>query len=230
PAAPRNPLRPGQLDAAAGRVELLDAVLVRHRADPRLHVALARSRPRLLPVRRASARGRAHVRGGEGLMTTIDARYRDGSLPVDARVADLLARMTLDEKLAQLGSIWSFELFLSETEIDPERLRTRLADGIGHVSRVAGATNLGPAAAAEAGNEIQRFLVEETRLGIPALLHEESLHGLLARDAPIYQQSIGAAAALDPELVEAIATAIRRRMRSIGGTGALAPVPAICRP
>jgi len=162
-------------------------------------------------------------------MTTIDARYRDGSLPVDERVADLLARMTLDEKLAQLGSIWSFELFRSEVELDPERIRDRLADGIGHISRVAGATNLGPADAAEAGNQIQRFLIEETRLGIPALLHEESLHGLLARDAPIYQQSIGAAAAFDPELVEAIATAIRRRMRAIGATVALAPVLDICR-
>jgi beta-glucosidase len=162
-------------------------------------------------------------------MTTIDARYRDPSLPVEERVADLLARMSLDEKLAQLGSIWSFELFRSETEIDPERLRSRLADGIGQISRVAGATNLGPTAAAEAGNAIQRFLVEETRLGIPALLHEETLHGLLARDAPIYQQSIGAAAAFDPELVEAIATAIRHRMRAIGATVALAPVLDICR-
>jgi beta-glucosidase len=162
-------------------------------------------------------------------MTTIDARYRDATLPVDARVADLLARMTLDEKLAQLGSIWSFELFRSEAELDPERVRERLADGIGHISRVAGATNLEPTAAAEAGNAIQRFLVEETRLGIPALLHEETLHGLLARDAPIYQQSIGAAAAFDPELVEAIATAIRRRMRAIGATVALAPVLDICR-
>jgi beta-glucosidase len=162
-------------------------------------------------------------------MTTIDELYRDPSLPVDDRVADLLARMTLDEKVAQLGSIWSFELFRTETEIDPERLRARLGDGIGQISRVAGATNLGPTAAAEAGNVIQRFLVQETRLGIPALLHEESLHGLLARDAPIYQQSIGAAAALDPELVEAIAAAIRRRMRAIGATVALAPVLDICR-
>jgi beta-xylosidase len=162
-------------------------------------------------------------------MTTVDARYRDASLPFDARVADLLARMTLEEKIAQLGSLWSFELFRSETQIDPERMGERLADGIGQISRVAGATNLGPAAAAEAGNVIQRFLVEETRLGIPALLHEETLHGLLARDAPIYQQSIGAAAAFDPELVEAIATAIRRRMRAIGATFALAPVLDICR-
>jgi beta-xylosidase len=162
-------------------------------------------------------------------MTTIDDRYRDATLPIDERVADLLARMTLDEKLAQLGSVWSFELFRSETALDPALVRERLGEGIGHVSRVAGATNLDPIAAAEIGNEIQRFLVEQTRLGIPALLHEESLHGLLARGAPTYQQSIGAAAAFDPALVEAIAAAIRRRMRSIGATVALAPVLDICR-
>ena len=124
---------------------------------------------------------------------------------VSCATADLLARMTLDEKLAQLGSLWSFELFRSETELDPALIRDRLADGIGHISRVAGATNLGPIAAAEAGNAIQRFLVEETRLGIPAFLHEETLHGLLAREATSFQQSIGAAASFDPVLVEAVA-------------------------
>ena len=162
-------------------------------------------------------------------MTTIDANYRDASLPIDARVADLLARMTLDEKLAQLGSLWSFELFRSETELDPALVRERLANGIGQVSRVAGATNLGPIEAAETGNEIQQFLVEETRLGIPAILHEETLHGLLAREATSFQQSIGAAAAFDPDLVEAIAGVIRRRMRAIGASVALAPVLDITR-
>jgi beta-glucosidase len=162
-------------------------------------------------------------------MKTVDARYADATLPVDERVADLLARMTLDEKIAQLGSIWSFELFRSETELDPERLRNRLADGIGHISRVAGATNLDPTAAAAAGNAIQRFLVEETRLGIPAFLHEETLHGLLAREAPSFQQSIGAAASFDPVLVEAIAGSIRRRMQAIGANVALAPVLDITR-
>jgi beta-glucosidase len=162
-------------------------------------------------------------------MTMIDARYRDAGLPVDERVADLLARMTLEEKLAQLGSLWSFELFRSETELDPALVRGRLADGIGHVSRVAGATNLDAADAAEAGNAIQRFLVEETRLGIPAILHEETLHGLLARGATSFQQSIGAAAAFDGALVEAIATTIRRRMQAVGASVALAPVLDITR-
>ena len=162
-------------------------------------------------------------------MTAVDARYRDASEPLDVRVADLLARMTLDEKLAQLGSIWSFELFRSEAALDPQLVRGRLGEGIGHVSRVAGGTNLDPIAAATIGNEIQRFLIEETRLGIPAILHEETLHGLLARGAPIYQQSIGAAATFDPELVESVAAAISRRMRAIGATVALAPVLDICR-
>src|SRR4029077_9789635 len=125
--------------------------------------------------------------------------------------------------------LWSFELFRSETELDPERVRTRLANGLGQVSRVAGATNLDAREAAELGNAIQRFLVEETRLGIPAILHEEALHGLLARGATSFQQSIGAAAAFAPELVEAIATTIRRRMLAIGGRLALAPVLDITR-
>ena len=162
-------------------------------------------------------------------MTTVESRYRDASLPIEARTADLLARMTLDEKLAQLGSLWSFEMFSSETDLDLDRVRDRLANGIGQVSRVAGATNLDMAGAAEAGNAIQRFLVEETRLGIPAILHEETLHGLLAREATSFQQSIGAAAAFDPDLVEAIATTIRRRMLAIGARVALAPVLDITR-
>jgi beta-glucosidase len=162
-------------------------------------------------------------------MTIAAVRYRDASLPVDERVADLLARMTIEEKLAQLGSLWSFELFASETELDPTRLGDRLADGIGQVSRVAGATNLDPVGAAQAANAIQRYLVEETRLGIPAILHEETLHGLLARGATSFQQSIGAAAAFDPDLVEAIAVTIRREMQSIGARLALAPVLDITR-
>ena len=131
-------------------------------------------------------------------MTATALPYRDAALPTSARVADLLIRMTLPEKVAQLGSVWSFALIGSGTQLDADRACALLHDGIGQITRLAGASNLDAIDVAHAGNEIQDFLREETRLGIPALIHEETLHGLLARDAPSFQQSIGAAAAWIP--------------------------------
>ncbi len=161
-------------------------------------------------------------------MTTSALPYRDAALPIEARIEDLLARMTLEEKVAQLGSVWSFQLTTGE-ELDAGKLGDLLRQGIGHVSRVAGASNLDAAAAAEMGNAIQRFLLEETRLGIPAILHEESLHGVIARDATVFQQSIGAAATFDPGLVMDMAATLRRRLLLMGARHALAPVLDISR-
>ncbi|HMI70834.1 MAG TPA: glycoside hydrolase family 3 N-terminal domain-containing protein, partial [Solirubrobacteraceae bacterium] len=152
-----------------------------------------------------------------------EPRYLDPSLPIDERVADLLDRMTPDEKLAQLGSLWVFEI-LDGTTVDPAKAAHRLSAGIGQITRVAGATNLELPAVAALANEIQRFLVQETRLGIPAILHEECLHGFLARGAVCYPQSIGMAAAWDPALVETIAAGIARQMRSAGAHQALSPI------
>jgi beta-xylosidase len=152
-----------------------------------------------------------------------EPRYLDPSLPVDERVADLLDRMTPDEKLAQLGSLWVFEI-LDGTTLDPAKAARRLGAGIGQITRVAGATNLELPAVAALANEIQRFLVQETRLGIPAIVHEECLHGFLARGAVCYPQSIGMAAAWDPALVETIAASIARQMRSAGAHQALSPI------
>lgn len=156
-------------------------------------------------------------------MTTIQMPYRDAALPIDRRVADLVARMTIEEKLAQLGSVWAFEIVGIGT-LDRVLAEALIGRGIGHITRLAGATNLGAIEVALLANEIQHYLVDETRLGIPAIIHEESLHGLLARDALVFQQSIGAAAAWDPALVEAMATTIRRRMLATGARHALAPV------
>ena len=161
-------------------------------------------------------------------MTTALAPYRDPGLSLEERVADLQARMTLAEKLVQLGSVWAFEI-VGDGAVDPVRLAAIAGDGLGQLTRLAGSTNLRPREVAAAANEIQRYLVEETRLGIPAIIHEECLHGLLAWAAPCFQQSIGAAAAFDPELVEAMATTLRRRMVAIGARQALGPVLDIAR-
>jgi beta-glucosidase len=159
---------------------------------------------------------------------TIEARYRDATFSVEERVRDLLARMTLAEKVAQLGSVWSFEIVGIGT-LDRERAAQLLGNGIGQITRLAGGTNLDACSVAALANDVQRFLIDETRLGIPAIVHEESLHGLLSRDAPCFQQSIGAAAAWDADLVRAMAATLRRRMLATGARQSMAPVLDITR-
>jgi beta-glucosidase len=161
-------------------------------------------------------------------MATTRIDYRDSTLPVGARVADLLARMTRAEKVAQLGSLWGFEV-VPESGFDAARLAALGAHGVGEITRLAGSTNLRPVEVAQSANAIQKYLVEETRLGIPAIIHEECLHGLIAAAAPCFQQSIGAAASFDPGVVTATAETIRRRMLLTGARHALAPVLDIAR-
>jgi beta-glucosidase len=158
----------------------------------------------------------------------LGVRYRDPGLSIEARVTDLLGQMTLAEKIAQLGSIWAFEI-VGPSGVDPDRMGDLLADGIGEVTRLAGSTNLRPTEVAMAANAIQRHLAEETRLGIPAIVHEECLHGLLGWGAPCFQQAIGAAATFDPDLHSAVAATIRRRLLLTGARHALAPVLDIAR-
>ncbi len=146
------------------------------------------------------------------------ALYRDSTQPVEARVADLLARMTLDEKLAQLGSAWIYEL------ADPERASHLMRHGIGQITRIGGASNLKPAESAAAANAIQRFLFEQTRLGIPAMVHEECCAGYMARDATVFPQIIGLASTWQPELANAMAGVVRTQMRAVGAHQGLSPV------
>ena len=154
--------------------------------------------------------------------------YRESNRPVDERVSDLLGRMTLEEKLAQLGSCWAHQI-LDREAFDPTKAAALIGDGIGQITRLAGVTNLGQCAVAELANQIQRFLIEETRLGIPAIVHEECLHGLLALESVCFPQSIGQAATWEPDLVRAMATRIGRELRAAGAQQGLAPILDITR-
>ncbi len=157
-----------------------------------------------------------------------DAAYLDADLEIDERVADLLQRMTLQEKLNQLSCIWSSSLVENDT-FDEPAVAERLRDGIGQITRIGANTGLRPQGSAAFANQIQRVLAEKSRLGIPAIIHEEALAGLCARGATQYPQAIGLAATFNPEAIRAMADAIRCEMRAVGARQALAPVLDIAR-
>ena len=119
------------------------------------------------------------------------------------RVADLLARMTRAEKLAQLGAIWAFQMVVDgagrPTNGSPRSRRTGSARSPGSPVR----PTCGRSTSPEPTTTSSATSSKDTRLGIPAVVHEECLHGLMAWDAPCFQQSIGAAATFDPAAVAA---------------------------
>jgi beta-glucosidase len=156
------------------------------------------------------------------------APYRDPDLEVDKRVEDLLERMTLDEKLAQLGCIWSTQLVDGDA-FSEARAQELLQHGTGHITRIGASTGLRPNENAAFMNCIQRFLVEQTRLGIPAIVHEESTAGLCARHATQFPQAIGLASTWDPELIEQVGAVIREQMLAVGARQTLAPVLDVAR-
>jgi len=154
--------------------------------------------------------------------------YKDPSRPIAERVGNLIDRMTLEEKVAQLCGCWPFEL-LGRDGLDFERMKSRLVHGLGQVSRLAGMSTEPPGKTAELVNAIQRYLIENTRLGIPAIVHEECLCGYQARQGTVFPQAIGLAATWDPDLVEKMTDIIRQQMVAVGARQALAPVLDITR-
>ena len=162
------------------------------------------------------------------MCTTTTLPYRNASLPIEQRVDDLLGRMTVEEKVAQLSSLWIYEI-ADDRGLNRQWAQERMAHGLGQVTRLAGGSSLGPVETAHLANQIQRFLIEETRLGIPALIHDECCSGFLANGAVSFPQIIGLASTWMPELVEAMTRMIRQQMRVVGVHHGLAPVLDIAR-
>jgi beta-glucosidase len=134
--------------------------------------------------------------------------YEDPSRPVDERVEDLLSRMTLEEKLEQLRSSFEFAT-------------------VGNLSILL--RNLPPEEGVRLANEIQAKLIEGTRLGIPAIIHDECLHGCMAKYSTQFPQAIALAATWDPDLVYKVAKAIAKETRARGIRQCLAPVVNLAR-
>jgi len=144
------------------------------------------------------------------------------------RVDKLLSEMNLDEKIAQLGSCWMYEL-QSNGKTDEGKIAERFRNGIGQITRVAGASTLNPVSAAKAANLLQKYLLENTRLGIPAIVHEECCSGAMVLGGTMYPQMIGLASTFRPALAKAMTTEIRKQLLAIGARQALAPVLDIAR-
>ena len=149
--------------------------------------------------------------------------YKDASQSIDARTKDLISRMTLDEKIAQMGGVWSYEV-LEAGKFSPKKAGALIKNGIGQICRPGVSTGFPPKAMAELINDIQKFLVKNTRLGIPVLAHEECLNGFMAKNATVFPQIIGIASTWEPELVDKMTRIARVQMMAVGVRQGLSPV------
>jgi beta-glucosidase len=161
--------------------------------------------------------------------------YKDATLPSAKRVKDLLARMTLEEKAAQMMCVWQSK---AQTMLDAEgnfdlkkaKKSFRNGRGLGQVGRPSDAGGGKKAREmAELTNAIQKFFLENSRLGIPVMFHEECLHGHAAPDGTSFPQPIALGATFNPQLVESLFTMTALEARLRGAHHALTPVVDVAR-
>jgi beta-glucosidase len=143
--------------------------------------------------------------------------YKNSELTIETRVTDLLSRMTLEEKIAQLQCV------IAEIE-NTDIMEKNAIGNVGVILRPFTAKE-----AAEKMNRIQKIALEKTRLGIPILMHDEALHGLVGKAATSFPQAIGLAATWNTNLMKNVATAIARETKSRGIRQVLSPVVNIAR-
>src|SRR5262245_9761131 len=144
------------------------------------------------------------------------------------RAEELLRTMTIEEKAMQLSCVMPLAL------LDRDGLMRGQADrlikqGIGHVAGIGLLGHKAPETVAKSVNAIQRYLVTETRLKIPAIFHNEALNGVVSPHFSAFPTPIGLAATWDPEAVQEMSDIMRRQMRAVGMLHALAPVMDVAR-
>ncbi|MFG2044207.1 glycoside hydrolase family 3 N-terminal domain-containing protein [Dactylosporangium sp. NPDC048998] len=158
--------------------------------------------------------------------------WRDTDLPTAERVADLMARMSLREKVAQMYGAWlnvddtagEVAPHQNDQAPDPIDWPELIRHGLGQVTRVYGSAPVEPSAGARRVADLQRQIVAAGRFGIPAIVHEECLTGLAAWKAPIFPAPLSWGASFDPRLVERMGAHIGATMRRLGIHQGLAPV------
>ncbi len=157
----------------------------------------------------------------------INAPYLDPALKPEVRIADLMERMTIEEKIAQLMGVWNggVEDFTPEELSDPVRMQEVFGQGCHSVHP----SPLNIRDTVRMRNTIQKFLIEETRLGIPAIFVDEGQHGMMRPESTVFPQAIGLGCSWDPDLFEKVYSVVANEMRSRGTHHALTPVIDVCR-
>jgi beta-glucosidase len=155
--------------------------------------------------------------------------YKDAHAPIDKRITDLLGRMTLDEKVAQLFAADVRHIFPSTAPFDVSRAEAHFKNGAGQTQGAIRGSDLDGRGSAQYSNFVQKFFIEHTRLGIPVLFSEECLHGELARGATIFPQCVGMSCSWDPDLAHQVYSAVAEEARSRGAGQVLSPMIDVCR-
>ena len=162
--------------------------------------------------------------------------YKDPSFSIDVRLSDLLSRMTLEEKVGQLLCPLGWEMYeIHGSEVHPsEKFKQLIKErNVGMLwatyradpwTKKTIANGLNPELAAKAGNALQKYVMENTRLGIPMFLAEEAPHGHMAIGTTVFPTGIGMAATWSPELVKEVGQVIAKEIRSQGGHISYGPV------
>ncbi len=210
------------------------------RLVPRLAVAAITATAIAAAAITTTAIAAAAAPGGTAPRNGARPLYKDPAAPVAERVEDLLSRMTLAEKIAQLTCVWNrkTEFLDAAGNFDPAKARSTFPAGIGQVARPSDLRGSGDPfeqpfrnarQTVELINAIQRYAVNDTRLGIPVLFHEEALHGYVARDATSFPQAIALASSWDPGLLTRVFSVAAREVRARGVSLVLAPVVDVAR-
>ena len=151
------------------------------------------------------------------------------AIDMEQRIDDLYDRMSQEERIAQLRSIYMDNLFDEQGHLDTTKCIQLIPNGIGHFSQYASQKPLEPEVLRDRVAAVQEWLMYHTPNGIPALFHEEVLSGINTRGATIYPQQIGQACSFNPELAEVKTRQTSIAMRKMGGILSLSPMVDVCR-
>ncbi len=150
--------------------------------------------------------------------------YKDATQPVERRLEDLIGRMTIEEKVGQLASYF-LDMLTENDEFSEAKMKQaeeNLAVGVLHSFRWG--VNRDTARQMEVTNAAQRYLVEKTRLGIPAIITAEGVHGHLSTGATVFPHAIALGSTFDPDLVGRVSSVVAREARAVGVGQILSPV------